>query len=182
VRAPGHLPRRSEILVADGRVFNAQRTPIPGVGQAIVMQEITHLKELDRIKSEFVTTVSHDLRSPLTAILGYVEVSDTHDAEDKMFRYVPTGMQLAPFISYKRYEGLPITPPEPLVVASPRVDGTSGLEEPGKYAALLNLPGRMDALRVVENQTLEGYLVIAIANDGAIVTSRQRVLVLLTPK
>jgi hypothetical protein len=62
------------------------------------------------------------------------------------------------------------------------VDGTSGLEEPGKYAALLNLPGRMDALRVVENQTLEGYLVIAIANDGAIVTSRQRVLVLLTPK
>ncbi len=74
VRAPGHLPRRSEILVADGRVFNAQRTPIPGVGQAIVMQEITHLKELDRIKSEFVTTVSHDLRSPLTAILGYVEL------------------------------------------------------------------------------------------------------------
>jgi two-component system NtrC family sensor kinase len=32
------------------------------------------LKELDRIKSEFVTTVSHDLRSPLTAILGYVEL------------------------------------------------------------------------------------------------------------
>ena len=74
VRAPGNLPRRSEILVADGRVFNAQRTPIPGVGQAVVMQDITHLKELDRIKSEFVTTVSHDLRSPLTAILGYVEL------------------------------------------------------------------------------------------------------------
>lgn len=74
VRAPGHLPRRSEIQGADGRIFNAQRTPIPGVGQAVVMQDITHLKELDRIKSEFVTTVSHDLRSPLTAILGYVEL------------------------------------------------------------------------------------------------------------
>jgi two-component system NtrC family sensor kinase len=74
VRAPSHLPRRSEITVTDGRVFNAQRTPIPGVGQAVVMQDITHLKELDRIKSEFVTTVSHDLRSPLTAILGYVEL------------------------------------------------------------------------------------------------------------
>jgi two-component system NtrC family sensor kinase len=46
------------------------------VGQALVMQDITHLKELDRIKSEFVTTVSHDLRSPLTAILGYVELID----------------------------------------------------------------------------------------------------------
>jgi signal transduction histidine kinase len=51
-----------------------QRFQIDGVGQAVVMQDITHLKELDRIKSEFVTTVSHDLRSPLTAILGYVDL------------------------------------------------------------------------------------------------------------
>lgn len=76
LRAPGDLPRREEIEMRDGRVFNAQRTPIQGVGQAVVMQDITHLKELDRIKSEFVTTVSHDLRSPLTAILGYVELID----------------------------------------------------------------------------------------------------------
>jgi two-component system, OmpR family, phosphate regulon sensor histidine kinase PhoR len=38
------------------------------------MQDITQLKELDRVKSDFVNTVSHDLRSPLTAILGYVEL------------------------------------------------------------------------------------------------------------
>lgn len=74
LRAPGGSPRREEIELADGRVFNAQRTAIEGVGQSIVLQDITHLKELDRIKSEFVTTVSHDLRSPLTAILGYVEL------------------------------------------------------------------------------------------------------------
>lgn len=74
LRSPGNSPGREEIDGPDGRVFNAQRTPIKGVGQAVVLQEITHLKELDRIKSEFVTTVSHDLRSPLTAILGYVEL------------------------------------------------------------------------------------------------------------
>jgi two-component system NtrC family sensor kinase len=74
LRAPGNLPRREEIELPDGRIVNAQRTPIAGVGQAIVMQDITHLKELDRIKSEFVTSVSHDLRSPLTAILGYVDL------------------------------------------------------------------------------------------------------------
>ncbi|MBN2147101.1 MAG: GAF domain-containing protein [Anaerolineales bacterium] len=67
-------PSRSEISLDDGRVFNAQSTPIPGVGLAITMQDITHLKELDRIKTDFVNTVSHDLRSPLTAILGYVEL------------------------------------------------------------------------------------------------------------
>ena len=40
------------------------------------MQEITHLKMLDRLKSDFIHTVSHDLRSPLTAIMGYVELLD----------------------------------------------------------------------------------------------------------
>jgi two-component system NtrC family sensor kinase len=68
------MAQREEFELKDGRIFSAQRTPIEEVGQAIVMQDITHLKELDRIKSEFVTTVSHDLRSPLTSILGYIEL------------------------------------------------------------------------------------------------------------
>jgi two-component system NtrC family sensor kinase len=38
------------------------------------MQDISYLKELDRLKSDFIHTVSHDLRSPLTAILGYTEL------------------------------------------------------------------------------------------------------------
>jgi two-component system, OmpR family, phosphate regulon sensor histidine kinase PhoR len=63
-----------EINFEDGRVFNALFTPIPGIGAAVTMQEITQLKMLDRLKSDFIHTVSHDLRSPLTAILGYVEL------------------------------------------------------------------------------------------------------------
>jgi two-component system NtrC family sensor kinase len=67
-------PFHIELSLDNGRVFNTQVTPIPSVGLGVTMQDITHLKELDRIKSEFVSTVSHDLRSPLTAILGYVEL------------------------------------------------------------------------------------------------------------
>lgn len=67
-------PYRSEIQLDDGRIFSAQITPIDEVAVVVTMQDITHLKALDRIKSEFVSTVSHDLRSPLTAILGYVEL------------------------------------------------------------------------------------------------------------
>ncbi|KAF0107862.1 MAG: putative two-component sensor histidine kinase [Anaerolineaceae bacterium] len=71
--ANNSLPH-SEITFDDGRVLSAQYTPIPGIGAAITLQDITHLKQIDRLKTEFVHTVSHDLRSPLTAILGYVEL------------------------------------------------------------------------------------------------------------
>jgi len=63
-----------EINFDDGRVFNAQYTPIPRIGAAVTMQDISYLKELDRLKSDFIHTVSHDLRSPLTSILGYTEL------------------------------------------------------------------------------------------------------------
>jgi two-component system NtrC family sensor kinase len=89
--------RRGEVALEDGRVFNAHLTPIAGVGRALVMQDITHLKELDRIKSEFVTTVSHDLRSPLTAILGYVEligrVGPVSDQQAEFIRRIQFSVQ-----------------------------------------------------------------------------------------
>ncbi len=63
-----------EVSFPDGRVGNAQFTTIQGVGYALTMQDITYLKEVDRIRSEFVHTVSHDLRSPLTSVIGYSEL------------------------------------------------------------------------------------------------------------
>jgi PAS domain S-box-containing protein len=68
--------RYHEINLDSGQVLNAQYTPIPGIGAAITMQDISYLKELDRMKNDFVHTVSHDLRSPLTALLGYTELID----------------------------------------------------------------------------------------------------------
>jgi two-component system NtrC family sensor kinase len=73
-KSEGDVPRWEEIEIGNGKIYNAQRADIEGIGQAIVLHDISHLKEVDRIKSEFVTTVTHDLRSPLTAILGYVEL------------------------------------------------------------------------------------------------------------
>jgi PAS domain S-box-containing protein len=66
----------NEINFEDGRVLSAQCTTIPRIGTAITLQDITYLKQVDRLKNEFVHTVSHDLRSPLTAILGYVDLLD----------------------------------------------------------------------------------------------------------
>ncbi len=67
-------PLRTEAQLADGHTLQAQVSAIEAVGYVAVMQDITHLKELDRVKSEFVSVVSHDLRSPLTTIRGYVDL------------------------------------------------------------------------------------------------------------
>ena len=65
---------RHEVQNQAGRVFYVRISRVPNMGTVASLHDISYLKELDRLKGEFVNTVSHDLRSPLTAILGYVEL------------------------------------------------------------------------------------------------------------
>jgi two-component system, OmpR family, phosphate regulon sensor histidine kinase PhoR len=74
--AENSASNRTEVSPDENRVYSVQITSIPAVGRVFTMHDITNLKKLDRIKTDFVHTVSHDLRSPLTAILGYVELID----------------------------------------------------------------------------------------------------------
>ncbi len=63
-----------EINTDDGHIYSAYYTPIPNLGAAVTLHDITYLKDLDQLKTDFIHTVSHDLRSPLTAVLGYTEL------------------------------------------------------------------------------------------------------------
>jgi two-component system phosphate regulon sensor histidine kinase PhoR len=68
--------RTAEVKVPDGRVMFASASDVsadqnPESGKVCVLGDITHYKKLDMLKSEFVSTVSHDLRAPLTLMRGY---------------------------------------------------------------------------------------------------------------
>jgi signal transduction histidine kinase/CheY-like chemotaxis protein len=39
-------------------------------GRVVLLQDVTHFKELSRLKDEFVATVSHDLKNPLGVVQG----------------------------------------------------------------------------------------------------------------
>ncbi|NDJ77347.1 MAG: GAF domain-containing protein [Chloroflexi bacterium] len=61
-------PTTSEITALDGSVFNASIAPVHEVGWVITMQDITPLKELDRLRTEWVAAVSHDLKNPIQLV------------------------------------------------------------------------------------------------------------------
>ena len=74
---PPHMEEGEDILTIktgeESRHYQVSivpmRTPsgeIPGV--VLLLRDITRLRELDRLKSEFVMTASHELRTPLTSI------------------------------------------------------------------------------------------------------------------
>jgi signal transduction histidine kinase len=72
-------PRTAEIQLEGGRVYFASASNIhtggtDAKGRVCVLWEITHYKKLDMLKSELVSTVSHDLRAPLTLMRGYATV------------------------------------------------------------------------------------------------------------
>jgi PAS domain S-box-containing protein len=69
-------PQNLEISTEDGKIYNAIASTIFShegqvFGRVAVLRDITYLKEIDKMKSDFVATVSHDLRSPLTFMRGY---------------------------------------------------------------------------------------------------------------
>jgi two-component system NtrC family sensor kinase len=84
-------PYCNEITTEDNRTFCAHSSLIAGLGITIIMQDITHLKELDRVRTDFINTISHDLRSPLTSIYGFIGLID---------RVGPINRQQAEFIKH----------------------------------------------------------------------------------
>jgi len=87
---PGKNPKLPRIMRARTSVLldkNREKT-----GVVIIIHDVTHEREIDRMKTEFLSTAAHELRTPLTSIQGFSEILMTRDdlseEERKRFLYL----------------------------------------------------------------------------------------------
>ncbi|MBD2412878.1 PAS domain S-box protein [Nostoc calcicola FACHB-3891] len=74
----------AEVILAKERIGQAVATAIfkraianePNVcfGSALLIRDVTAEKEIDKMKTDFISTVSHELRTPLTSVLGFASI------------------------------------------------------------------------------------------------------------
>lgn len=77
-----HSDEEKEISIShpEKKELRVKAAPIKGAGDSkktlgivVVFQDITELRNLEKVRSEFVANVSHELRTPLTSIKGFIE-------------------------------------------------------------------------------------------------------------
>jgi len=70
--------KADELELEDGKTYLVSVSPVEvehtQVGRVCVLRDVTEYKELEKMKSEYVSTVSHDLKGPLSLIRGYASM------------------------------------------------------------------------------------------------------------
>ncbi|GAK53817.1 sensor protein [Candidatus Moduliflexus flocculans] len=75
----------AEIDMANDRIGKAVSTAIykdsalskgeqEAIGAVLLVRDITREKEIDQMKTDFISTVSHELRTPLTSVIGFAKI------------------------------------------------------------------------------------------------------------
>lgn len=94
--------RTLEVPIPPSRVLFASATDVTQAdgtiaGRVCALWDVTQFKRLDMLKSEFVATVSHDLRAPLTLMRGYSTmlsmVGSVNDQQKEFLRKIQDSIE-----------------------------------------------------------------------------------------
>ncbi|MDX1523420.1 MAG: HAMP domain-containing sensor histidine kinase, partial [Anaerolineae bacterium] len=85
---PGYETETELIDPRDGkqRVMRAHTSLVDDhenqpLGTVTIIQDVTAVREVNRLKTEFLTTAAHEFRTPLTSVQGFSEILLTRDLE-----------------------------------------------------------------------------------------------------
>lgn len=81
-----HDTRKKVLRARTALVDDRQGQPL---GTVTIIQDVTRLREINRLKTDLLTTTAHELRTPLTSILGFSEILLTRELnEDRRSHYL----------------------------------------------------------------------------------------------
>jgi two-component system phosphate regulon sensor histidine kinase PhoR len=88
--APNNVPDagHSGEFEVFGRIMLVAARRLPAGGVVAVFSDVTELRRLDRVRTEFVANASHEIKTPLTAVVGFSEMlldPDIPEADRRSF-------------------------------------------------------------------------------------------------